>query len=54
MPILIDKNNIYLPQSNTNQVYTNMHIFKIILNKTFLVFKTQGLYIIINQFSVNC
>ena len=28
--------------------------FKIILNKSFLVFKTQGLYIIMNQFSVNC
>ena len=28
MPIFINKNSIYLPQNNTNQVRTNMHILK--------------------------
>ena len=48
----ITKNNTYLLQNNTNQssnanayMYKQFYIsFKIILNKRFLVFKTQGLY----------
>ena len=28
MPVFINKDNIYLPQTNTNQVCANMHILK--------------------------
>ena len=52
MPIFINRYNIYLLQNNTNQsflannyMYKQFNIsFKIILNKRFLVFKTQGFY----------
>ena len=33
MSISISKNNIYLPQNNTNPVCTNMHILKTCLYK---------------------
>ena len=61
MPIFINKNNIYFLQNNKILMHVFIYVqtifyisFKIILNKSFLVFKTQGLYIIMNQFSVNC
>ena len=53
MPIFINKNNIYIFFKITLTKVSNAYIyiqkqyyvsFKIILNKRFLVFKTQGLY----------
>ena len=50
--MLINKNNIYLLQNNTNKdsnaniyMYKQFYIsFKIMVNNTLLVFKIQGLY----------